>query len=116
MTERTVQFIDDTRNVVATARVTAEGNCFGGTIDLARLPGELRSLFEEFEEIVNGQMFSFVDEIQAKIAALPLRVVFDDGLATPVTDLQVYPSTGDVSFWLTEDSVRSVRSSPAAGG
>ena len=56
------------------------------------MPSELRGLFEEFEEIVNGQMLSFLDEIQDKISVLQLKVQFDSGKEADIHDLQFYPS------------------------
>jgi len=98
--KRTIKLIDQDHRVVATAQVTDEGEYFGGTIDLQAAPTNLRLLFDEFEEIVNGQMFSFLDEIQDKIGALPIKAVFADGMEVGIRDLQVFPSTGDVSFKL----------------
>ncbi len=45
-------------------------------------------------------MFSFLDEIQDKIACLHLKAVFDNGGESCIKDLQVFPSTADVSFKL----------------
>ena len=98
MHPRTVRLVDPSGAVLATARVADEGGYYGGTIDLGETPAELRALFDEFEEVVNGQMFAFLDDVQARIAAHPLRAVFDDGCEVPVKDLQVFPGTGDVSF------------------
>jgi hypothetical protein len=102
MNARTVKLIDSSRNVLATAQVADEGDHFGGTIDFRSMPASLRSLFDEFEEIVNGQMFSFLDEIQGKIGSLCVKVVFENGHEAPVKDLQVFPSTGEISFRLAE--------------
>ncbi len=102
MNTRTVGLIDEYRNSLATARVVDEGEYYGGTIDLTCTPASVRALFEEFEETVNGQMFSFLDEIQEKIGALRIKVVFNDGCEAYASDLQVFPSTGDVSFKLAE--------------
>lgn len=101
MTEQTVRFRDPSGTVVAVARVSEEGDRWGGTIDLALAAPAVRAVFEEFEEIVNGQMFSFLDEIQAKVSGLGLVAEFENGSSIPTADLQVYPSTGDVSFKLT---------------
>ena len=109
MNMRTVQFIDQSRNVLATAQVADEGNHYGGTIDLRGVSAGLRALFIEFEEIVNGQMFSFLDEIQEKIDSPHMKAVFDDGQEVDVKDLQVFPSTGDVSFKLAEIPAHSTR-------
>lgn len=100
MTNQSVRLIDQSREVIATAEVTDEGDYYGGTIDLRLTPVSLRALFDEFEEVVNGQMFVFLDEIQAKIGAMPIKAAFADGSEDSVRDLQVFPSTGDVSFRL----------------
>ena len=94
----TVKLIDHDQNVIATARVTREGNLFGGQIDLSVMPTPLLRTFEEYEEIVNGQMFSLLDEIEAKIDALALAVVFEDGQRASVADVQIYPGEKRVSF------------------
>lgn len=100
MITRDVRLIDQSRTVLATARVADEGDHYGGTIDLRLTPTNLRALFDEFEEVVNGQMFVFLVEIQEKIGALAIKAVFDDESEGSVKDLQVFPSTGDVSFKL----------------
>ena len=100
MDMRSVQLIDQTRTVLAVAQVADEGGYFGGSIDLRFTPTPLRALFEEFEEIVNGQMFVFLDEIQEKIGSLPIKAVFGNGVEDYIKNLQVFPSTGDVSFHL----------------
>jgi hypothetical protein len=97
---RTVNLIDRARNVVATAQVVNEGTYYGGTIDLRETPPVMRTLFDEFEEIVDGQMFAFLDDIQERIRSLDLRAVFDLGQELEVRDLQVFPSTGEVSLRL----------------
>jgi hypothetical protein len=92
MITRTVILIDASRNVLATARVADEGPHYGGTIDLGSTPPALRALFDEFEEVVNDQVFSLVDEIQSKI------------------DLQVFPSTGAVSFKVVRSPAHGAKS------
>ena len=98
MDTRRVRFIDSSGPVVATAQMADEDGRFGGMIDLRLTPSGLRSLFDEFEEIVDGQMLSFLDDIQQRIAAQPLRAAFDDGTETAASDLQAYPRAGDVPF------------------
>jgi hypothetical protein len=93
-----IQLVDPTRTVLADAQVVDEGSHFGGTIDLHATPGPIRALFEEFEEIVNGQMFAFLDEIQKKISSLRIKAVFEDGSEVRVEDLQVFPGIGELSF------------------
>ncbi len=100
MNTRIIRLIDQDQTVLATVQATDEGDHYGGTIDLHPAPANLRSLFEEFEEIVNGQMFAFLDDLQEKIAAWRIKAHFEDGSEFYVKDLQVFPSTGDVSFRL----------------
>jgi hypothetical protein len=104
-----VKLLDQSRTPVATAQVTAEDGFFSGKVDLSSMPPALRQTFEEYEELVNGQMFSLLDEIEERIAAVPIVVVFEDSREARVTDLQIYPSTGLVSFRVTKPT-------PAAAG
>jgi hypothetical protein len=105
MTTQTVNLIDQSRSVLAVAHVADEGDHYGGTIDLRDTPADLRVLFDEFEEVVNGQMFHFLDEIQEKIASFSIKAAFENGQEAEVKDLQVFPSTGDVSFKLADVQV-----------
>ncbi|HUG94281.1 MAG TPA: hypothetical protein VML55_25855 [Planctomycetaceae bacterium] len=107
MKMRVLLLLDEQRNELAVARVLDEGERFRGTIDLSSTPPHIRELFDEFEEIVDGQMFSLLDEIQQKIDSLGLRAKFDSCNEARISDLQVYPRTGDVSFRLAESAVRS---------
>jgi hypothetical protein len=100
----TVRFIDRSRKVVATAEVAVRGDRFVGRIDLTPMPESLRKAFEGYEEIVNGQMFGLLDEIEEQISSIPLTVLFDERSEAAVVDLQVYPSTGRVSFGIGAES------------
>ena len=100
MNTQSVQSIDQTAAVVATAQVVEKDGRFSGRVDLSPMPANLRQLFDEFEEIVNDQVFSLLDEVEEKIAAHALKVVLADGQPAPCDDLQVYPSTGRISFRL----------------
>ncbi len=98
MSAKTVRFVDQHRQVVATAQVDQKGERFTGSIDLSSMPAPLREKFEEYEEIVNGQMFSLLDEIEEQIGSVPLRAVFEGGDEAAIEDLQIYPSTRRVTF------------------
>ena len=104
-----VRFFDSTGKCWATASVTDEGSHYGGTIELNNAPASLRALFDEFEECVNGQMFSFLDDIEAKITAHRIRVQLDDGFEAAIDDLQVFPTTGDISFKFAGATAVNVR-------
>lgn len=118
MTQQTVKFLDRFDRVLAIARVADEGTHFGGTIELERTPADIRTLFDEFEEIVNEQMFSFLDAVEEKIQSLGIRVVFEDGSQTPVAHLQVFPTSEAVSFKIPATATPRVFSqaeTPATG-
>ena len=93
-----VRLLDRSRAAVATAVVAEDRGRFAGQLDSSRTPAGVLALFDEFEEVVNGQMLSFLDEVQDRIAALDMRVAFDDGREFEVRDLQAYPADGRVSF------------------
>lgn len=109
MTSQTVKLLGSDRSVLATAEVADEGLHYGGTVDLREVPGDLRRLFEELEEVVTGQMFSLVDDVQRRIAATPVFAAFDGVTAVPIDDLQVFPSTGDVSFRVRDATAEAPR-------
>ena len=112
MISQRVTLIDQGRQVVATAQVGEQDGTFIGRIDLSPTPVTLRRLFEEYEEIVTTQMFSLLDEIEEKIEALHLKVVFEDGSEAALADVQIYPSTNKVSFQVLKRIVsRSGRTS-----
>ena len=98
MISQLVTLIDQGRQVVAMAQVTEQDGRFVGRINLSPMPVQLRRLFEEYEEIVNTQMFSLLDEIEEQIETLHLKVVFEDGHEAALADVQIYPSTNKVSF------------------
>ena len=98
MTRVSARLIDRECNVVATAQVHDEGDRYRGEIDLSLLPSAHRQVFEEFEEIVDGQMLSFLDEIEERVRAFALSVEFEDGRKLSIENLQVYPRAGKVSF------------------
>ena|SRR5438874_8426997 len=107
MNTKHVKIIDPCRNVVATAQVAKQGDRLAGLIDLDLMPASLRQQFEEYEEIVNGQVFSLLDVIEEQIDTLGLRVVFGNGSEAAVEDLQIYPATGRVSFKIVKEPAQS---------
>ncbi|MDR3633931.1 MAG: hypothetical protein P4L84_09010 [Isosphaeraceae bacterium] len=102
-----IRLIDSARTLLAVGHVEQSGPHFAGTIEPAAMPLALRRKFEEFEELVNGQVFSLTDQIEEEIAALPLSVVFEDGVEGSVEDLQIFPKAGTISFKLNQEAVAS---------
>lgn len=98
MSSQRVTIIDQSRQVVATAKVSEQDGCFAGRIDLSSMPATLQLQFQEYEEMVNQQMFSFLDDLEEKIETLFLKAVFADGNVEQLTDVQIYPSPKSVSF------------------
>jgi len=98
MSHRTGYLKDHESKRVASLTVAPVGDRYEGTVVLGGTPPDLRRLFEEYEQGVEGQVFSRLEELEGRIAARRLRALFDDGTEVAVEDLQVYPSTGAVSF------------------
>jgi hypothetical protein len=80
MTTPPLYLVGQSAKTVAVLNVEPGGDRYLGTICLDATPPQLKHLFEEFEENVEGQMFSLAGEIEEKIGAIPLRVVFPNGL------------------------------------
>lgn len=104
MTTQPIYLVDQSSTRIAVLNVEPSGDRYRGTICLDVMPPELKHLFEEFEENVEGQMFSLADEVEEKIGLIPLRVVFPNGVEAYVDDLQIYPSTKRVSFKIRQSS------------
>lgn len=103
MTMQPIYLIDQASVRVADLNVSLVGHLYRGTISFDVTPAKLKRLFEEFEELVEGQVFNLADEIEEKIGELSLRVVFANGSEVPVDELQVYPSTKRVSFKILQE-------------
>lgn len=95
---QTVELLDRDWNVLAAAHVAWEGTHYGGTIDLTEMPEPYRALFQEFEEIVNDQVFGLLDDIDERIESLGISARLPDGSQAPIVRLQVWPQQGTVSF------------------
>ena len=106
MSSQHVTIINQSRQTVATAEVSEQGGYFAGRVDLSLMPAALQHQFEEYEEVVNQQMFSFLDELEDKIEGLLLKVVFANGDVAQLADVQIYPSTKSVSFKVMKEAVR----------
>ncbi|MHB1423270.1 MAG: hypothetical protein ACYC3I_08760 [Gemmataceae bacterium] len=98
MTSRPIYLMDQSGTRIADLDVVPVGDHFEGTISLETTPSQLRHLFEQFEEIVEGQIFSLLDDIEEKIGSIPIQADFENGSAAFVWDLQVFPNTNSISF------------------
>jgi hypothetical protein len=95
---RNILLVDPAGTIVAEARVERNADGYSGSVDLGRMPAAMRRTFEDYESLVNGQVFSRLDEVEGLIATLALSAILDDGLTFPVTELQIYPEGRAISF------------------
>jgi hypothetical protein len=108
-----VKFIDTSGKLIANAVVARQDSLLVGSVDLQGMPSTLRAKFDEYEQIVNGQVFSLLEQIENEIAAMGIKAVLDDGSEEDVTDLQIYPSDHAVSFKLRTHGTAAAMSAPA---
>jgi hypothetical protein len=100
-----VTIVDRDRNVVAIAEVEFRRDGYSGSVNVSRMPEALRLKFERYEDIVNSQTFSILDQIEEEIGAIPFVAVFEDGYESSIKDLQIFPGSGTVSFTVVEPAV-----------
>lgn len=112
MRTQVIKLIDSTCTVIATAQIIAFGEGYRGKVDLTLMPARLQQPFAEYEEIVNGQMFSLLDEAEEQISALRLKIRFDNGDEVETKELQIYPSTNRISFKLVEEPSHNAIAEP----
>ena len=112
MTARPITLRDPSHSVLATAFVEQRGGVFAGQVDLTAMPTEWRQVFDSFEAIVNGQMFSLLDDIEDRIRSLPLTLEFENGRPVVIQDLQIFPTSGRISFTLVANQASTDELSP----
>ncbi len=71
---------------------------YSGSIELSRTPAPILELFHHYEELVNGQVLSLLDDADARMDALGISFHAENQEPVRIHDLQVYPSDGVVSF------------------
>lgn len=101
------QLVDAQGGLIGRVRVSEEDGLWSGDIDLSGAAPSVVSLFTEFEELVNDQVFSLLDDVQAQVARLGPRFWVAEEEAVLVEDLQIYPALRAVSF-RTPHAVREV--------
>jgi hypothetical protein len=97
----TIVLTDAHSNRLATMDVDDRSGYNSGSIHLDEMPNALLQAFEQYEEIVNNQMFGLLDQAEAKIFRYDLKIVFDDGREALIDELQVFPGNRRVSFRVT---------------
>jgi hypothetical protein len=104
-----VRIFDQDRNAVAVAEVELQAGNYSGTANVDRMPETLRLRFETYEDIVNSQTFSLLDQIEEEIGSIAFVAVFEDGSESYIKDLQIFPKTRTVSFNVMESAVVTAR-------
>jgi hypothetical protein len=98
------RLVDADGNLIGMVRVSRkgsvsrEGRLWSGEIDLTGSAPGVETLFNRFETLVNEQVLSLLDELQAEIARLDARLLVAERAPIPVADLQIYPTQRGVSF------------------
>lgn len=98
-----VRLLDRTGRLLATAVVSPTNDGYAGSARLADMPDTMRRAFDEYESLVNQQVFALLDQIEERIAAMDISAVFADREAAPVLDLQLFPGSLRVFFRLAYD-------------
>jgi hypothetical protein len=66
------------------------------------IASDILEFFQVYEAHVNNQCFSNVDELDSQLSSMDLSIQINENCRHKVSDLQIYPSTGSVSFVLGE--------------
>ena len=80
-----------------------EGDLILGAFAPATAFSAVEALFQDFEEAVEVQALSVVDELDAQIAGLGLHLRFPNGKRVDIHDVQIY-SDGGMSFRLRDEA------------
>src|SRR5690349_20510509 len=101
MNETQVELVDSQGDALAQLLVwDEEEGWFSGRILAQRFPSEIAKDLAWYDEVVQDQMLSYLDQALAAVERWSLGVRFRDGSAHPVYSLQISPSS-EVSFRLT---------------
>ncbi|WP_437293489.1 hypothetical protein [Sorangium sp. So ce426] len=81
------------KSMRALGKITIEhshGNLRVGRFEPQDFPSELRALCDEYQDLVENQVFAALDRIELELDAVGLGVLEEgSGVRTPITDLQI---------------------------
>lgn len=112
MSTSKIQVLNSEQQEIALLNVTWSGDQYQGTIVLDNTPCETLALFKQFDEYVNTQCFSLVDDVEDAILAACPWVKFSNGQIAETTMLDVYPSTKNVVLKIRQPTETSVNGRP----
>src|SRR5258708_980389 len=111
MNDDRLTLIDAAGNALAELEVTAtEDGWFAGTVLSQQLPPKLKDALDWYDEIIDGQMLSYLDQATDAVEQFGLRVRERNGSARKVFSLHINKQS-EVSFrfspvsppvWLTK--------------
>ena len=100
MSDTNVLLLDSRGNILAELLVSDEEGWFSGRVLSQRFPSELASDLARYDEVVEHQMLSYLDEALAAVEHWGLEVRFRDGSTHPVYSLHI-SQPNEVSFRVT---------------
>jgi hypothetical protein len=95
-----IEVVDPIQNLVATAEVEDKGDYYSGSVN--KMSEALRLEFEEYESLINDQIFSLLDQIEERISIDSFTVIFDGNTKFYIDNLQIFPKAGTISFKVSE--------------
>ncbi|GEM_PF-5191330 len=98
MRHEKLTLIDAEGNPLAHLEAMADGNdWFVGKVVSEQFPAPLKDALAWYDEVVEGQMLSYLDAAAEAVAQFGLRVRHPDGTSRPVFSLHI-DKQNDVSF------------------
>ena len=100
MNEAKIQLVDSTGNTLAELLASDEEGWFSGRVLSQSFPSEIAKDLAWYDEVVQHQMLSYLDEAIAAVERWGLRVRLRDGSTHPVYSLHISP-LNEISFRVT---------------
>ena len=100
MNETQAALVDSRENTLAEILISDEGGWLSGRVLSQSFPSEVAKDLAWYDEVVQHQMLSYLDEAMAAVARWGLRVQFRDGSTYPVYALHI-GQPDEVSFRVT---------------
>ena len=90
-------YLPDGTAVAAVKLRWADGR-YSGSVDVTEMPPIVHQLFDRYNQIVENQVLSLLDEVEMDIQSLGLYAVLDGQDRVEVTDIQLFPGARQISF------------------
>jgi hypothetical protein len=100
MNETEIQLVDSKGNTLAEVLATDEEGWFSGRVLSQSIPSDIAKDLSWYDEVVEHQMLSYLDEATAAVESWGLQVRFRDGSIHPVYSIHI-SALNEVSFRVT---------------